>query len=237
MKLTSRFLIIPALLAGLQAASAADITGTVTLNGTPPPEQVNTHISNDPICGKLHSEPVKTQFFVVGPKGELKDVVVTLKGAPAKSGGESAAPALVDQTKCEYVPYVMAVQTGQKILVKNSDPVMHNVHPTPKVAGNKEENKAQMAGGADLTFSFANPEKFLKFQCNVHDWMFAYVTVVDSPYFAVTDKDGNFKIANVPAGKYTVEVAHRKAGATTKEVEVKDGGAKVDFTLDAPKPQ
>ena len=58
-----------------QAASAADITGTVTLNGTPPPEQVNTHIASDPICGKLHPEPVKTQFFVVGPKGELKDVL------------------------------------------------------------------------------------------------------------------------------------------------------------------
>src|ERR1700688_4210400 len=103
MRINPRFLILPALVAGLQAASAADITGTITLTGTPPPEKVNDQISSDPNCGKLHTEPVKTQFYVVGPKGELKDVVVTLKGAPAKSGGESAAPALVDQNKCEYV--------------------------------------------------------------------------------------------------------------------------------------
>ncbi len=70
------------------------------------------------------------------------------------------------------------------------------------------------------------PENFLKFKCDVHPWMFAYVTVADSPYFAVSAKDGTFKIANVPAGKYTVEAAHRKANGGKKsprKIEVKDG--------------
>ena len=49
-------------------------------------------------------------------------------------------------------------------------------------------------------------------KCDVHPWMFAYIGVVDHPYFAVTDKDGNFTIKNVPAGKYTVEAVHQKAG-------------------------
>ena len=65
--------------------------------------------------------------------------------------------------------------------------------------------------------------------------MFAYVTVVDSPYFAVTGKDGTFKIANVPPGTYTLEAAHRKAGKVTKQVEVKDANVTVDFTLEVPK--
>jgi hypothetical protein len=129
----------------------------------------------------------------------------------------------------------MAVQTGQKIMVKNSDPVMHNVHTTPTVDGNKEMNKAQMMGSPDITFAFTAPEEFLRFKCDVHPWMFAYVTVVDNPYFAVTDKDGKFTIKNVPDGKYTVEIKHRKAGTTTKEVEVKGGSVTADLTLSVPK--
>jgi hypothetical protein len=112
--------------------------------------------------------------------------------------------------------------------------VLHNVHSVPTVAGNPEDNKAQMPGGADLTFSFPKEEKFLKFKCDVHPWMFAWVTVVDHPYFAVTDKDGKFTIKDVPAGKYTVTALHRKAAplGVDQEVEVKADGAKADFTLE-----
>ena len=112
--------------------------------------------------------------------------------------------------------------------------MLHNIHDLPTVAGNKEQNVAQMPGSADLTFSFAKPELFLKFKCDVHPWMFAWVSVFDHPYFAVSGKDGTFKIANVKPGKYTVKAVHRKAGPTTKEIEVKEGEpAKVDFTLTA----
>jgi hypothetical protein len=129
------------------------------------------------------------------------------------------------------------VQTGQKIMVKNSDPVLHNIHPTPTVAGNKEENKAQMPNGPDLSFVFPSAETFLRFKCDVHPWMFAYVCVVDHPYFAVTDKDGKYTIKGVPDGKYTMEVFHRKAAPaaspTTAEVEVAGGSVTKDFSLEA----
>ena len=59
--------------------------------------------------------------------------------------------------------------------------------------------------------TFDKPEMFLKFKCDVHQWMFAWASVFDHPYFAVSAKDGTFKIANVPPGKYTIQAAHRKA--------------------------
>ena len=237
MRINPRFLIVPALIAGLQAVSAGDITGTITLNGTPPDEKVVEAIGSNADCSKLHTEPVKTQFYMVGPKHELKDVVISIKNITGKSTGESAAPLVLDQKGCEYVPYVTAVQTKQKILVKNSDPVMHNVDVIPAVAGNASEakNRAQIAGAPDLTFSFPTAENFLRFKCDVHPWMFAYVTVVDSPYFSVSAKDGTFKIANVPPGKYTIEASHRKAGKVTKEIEVKEGATTLDFTMEVPK--
>jgi hypothetical protein len=126
------------------------------------------------------------------------------------------------------------LQTGQKLDIKNSDPVLHNVHAVPDPAsGNKESNNAQMANTPDITMSFSKPEQFLKFKCDVHPWMFAWISVFDHPYFDVSGKDGTFKIANVPPGKYKLQASHRKAGTVTQDIEVKDDGAKVDLTLDA----
>jgi hypothetical protein len=239
MRMNLRILIMPALLAGFQTVSAGDITGTITLNGTPPDEMLNNAIAQDVNCGKLHPDPVKTQFFVVGPNKELKDVVVSITGISGKSAGASAEPVVLDQKGCEYTPYIFAVQTGQKIIVRNSDPapILHNVHATPTASGNQEVNVPQASGATDLTISFPSAESFLKFKCDVHPWMFAYATVVDHPYFAVSGADGKFKIANVPPGKYTISAVHRKAGGgkpVTKDIEVKDGDVSLDFTLDAP---
>ena len=219
----------------LQVSSAADITGAVTFVGTPPPERPITPLKEDPTCGKFYTGMPTTHFFVVGPNKELADVVVMLKGISGKSTGASAPAVVIDQKGCLYEPQIAAIQTGQKVLIRNSDPVLHNVHTLPTVSGNKEENQAQMQGAPDITMSFPAAENFLKFKCDVHPWMFAWVTVVDHPYFAVTSKDGTFKISNVPPGKYTISALHRKAApnGVDKDVEVKDGeAAKVDFALD-----
>ncbi len=223
-----------AISATLATVSGGEITGTVILKGTPPKEKEITPLKEDANCGKLHTEMPTTHFYVTDSKGELADVIVSLEGMSGKSTGASAPPAELDQKGCEYVPQILAVQTDQKIVIKNSDPVLHNVHDLPNVAGNKEQNMAQMPGGADLTFSFSKPEDFLKFKCDVHPWMFAWVSVFDHPYFAVSGKDGTFKIGNVPPGKYKIRAMHRKAGSVTQEVEVTDAApAKVDFTLEA----
>src|SRR6266446_9888253 len=202
MKKTSALIVVVGLAAALQATSASDITGTVTLKGTPPAEKEITPLKDDPNCGKLHTTVPTTHFYVVGPKGELADVIVSLNGISGQSTGASAPSVNLDQKGCEYTPSIQAVQTDQKILVKNSDPVLHNVHTLPAVAGNSEKNQAQAPQAPDLTFSFAKPEPFLKFKYDVHPWMFAWVRVFDHPYFAVSGKDGAFKITNVPAGKY-----------------------------------
>jgi len=221
--------------AAAQFANAGDLTGTVKLKGSAPAEKVITPFKENADCSKLQAETPTTRFYVVGAGGELADVVIAVEGLSGKSTGASAAPVVLDQKNCTYVPQIMAVQTDQKILVKNSDPVLHNVHDQPAAtSGNAEKNEAQMPGSADLTLSFPKAEMFLKFKCDVHPWMFAWVSVFDHPYFTISGKDGTFKIANVPAGKYTIKASHRKAGTVTQEVEVKDGGpTQVAFELEA----
>jgi len=234
MNKTTICLTVATLVVAAQLATAGDITGVVKLKGTPPAEKVITPFKENADCSKLQAETPTTRFYVVGSGGELGDVVISVEGVSGKSTGSSAAPVVLDQKNCTYVPQIMAVQTEQKILVKNSDPVLHNVHDQPgATSGNAEKNEAQMPGSADLTLSFPKPEMFLKFKCDVHPWMFAWVSVFDHPYFALSAKDGTFKIANVPAGKYTIKASHRKAGSVTQQVEVKDGEpAKVTFELE-----
>src|SRR5688572_5310841 len=233
MKLNRRFLGFAALAASLQIISAGDVTGKITLKGTPPPEK---EIPLDAGCGKLHpTNKPKTRLYVVGAGGELADTFVYVKdGLTGKQFPVPEKAALIDQVGCEYVPYVSGLMVGQKLLVRNSDPLLHNVHPIPVVAGNKEKNIAQLPKSKDLEFVFEKEEPFLRFKCDVHPWMFSYVSVLSHPFYSVSGKDGTFKIENLPAGKYTIEASHRKAGKQTMEVEVPATGAKqVDFTLEA----
>ena len=223
------------------AASAADVTGAITFKGTPPAEtDLAPFISANPDCAAMYQDKKMptTQFYVVGAGGELADVVVSLKDADGKditgkSTGASAAPAVLDQKGCIYEPQIVAIQTGQKLLVKNSDMCVHNVDFTPTVSGNSPHNDVQMAGAADLPYTYANPEMFIMFKCDVHPWMRAWVSVFDSPYFAVSGKDGKFTIKNVPPGKYTVVANHRKAGVQTQVIEVGSQGASANFTFEA----
>ncbi|HMJ65150.1 MAG TPA: hypothetical protein VK615_07345 [Candidatus Binatia bacterium] len=222
-----------ALLASFQLGGAADISGTVKLKGTPKPE---VPIQLDAICGALHPKPITTRFYVVGKDRGLANVFVYIKqGAkPTPATGEGQT---LDQTGCLYEPYVMGVVTGQKFKIKNSDSFMHNVHATPSPdKGNKEFNFAQPIKGQVNEKAFDKSEVLVRMKCDVHQWMFAYIGVVDHPYFAVTDKDGNFTIKNVPPGKYTVEAFHQKvgaAGAKTQEVQL-DGDKKLEFELEVP---
>jgi plastocyanin len=222
------------ILSALQLVRAGDLTGTITLKGTAPAEMdIGPKMTEaSPDCAALYAGKAlpTTHFYVVGAGGELADVVVYLKGVPSASTGASAPPVVLDQKGCVYTPTILAVQTGQKLIVKNSDPCVHNVHTVPAV--NEMVNQVQMPGGADLTFTFDKPEPFLKFQCDVHPWMFAWVSVFDHPYFAISGKDGKFTIKNVPPGKYTLEAAHRKLGKQTAEIEVKADGAAQNFTFE-----
>jgi hypothetical protein len=222
-----------AVLGSVQLVSAAEITGKVTLKGTPPAEKP---IAMDAACGKLQPNAITTRHHVVGADNGLANVFVYIKsGLDGKKFDVPTETPLLDQVGCEYTPYVLGVQVDQKIKIRNSDAVLHNVHATPRNPANKEFNFGQPLKGQVNEKSFPAPEVLVRVKCDVHPWMFAYIGVQEHPYFAVTDKDGNFKLpATLPAGKYTIEAFHLKAGAVTQEIEVgADDKKSLAFTLEA----
>ncbi len=209
---------------------AGEITGKVTLKGTPKPE---LEIPLTPSCAKVNPGKVTTRHYVVGKDGGLANVFVYLKDA--KAAPATGEEPQLDQVGCMYEPYVMGVVVGQKFKIRNSDAELHNVHATPKI--NKEFNLGQPIKGQVTEKNFDQPEVLVRMKCDVHPWMFAYIGVCENPYFAVTDKEGNYAIAGVPDGKYTIVAYHLKThGATpgiTQAIEVK-GATKQDFTVEIP---
>jgi hypothetical protein len=234
MKMPLQFLAVAALAAGsIQTASAgAEITGKVTLQGEPPAERV---IVMDALCARTHEgRRVTTQHYMVGEDNGLGNVFVYLKEGVAGEYEPPAEKPVLDQVNCIYTPFMMGVVSGQTFEVINSDPLLHNVNTTRTRftdSRNKGFNIAQPVKGMRRDVTYYGQELFVQFRCDVHPWMFAYVGVVEHPYFAVTDEKGNFTIENVPPGEYTLEIIHLRAGREERKVKVGDEKVTENFTL------
>jgi len=153
------------------------------------------------------------------------DVIADKKFNPPKDH------VVIDQRKMAFIPHVVAVQQGTTVDFLNSDPVGHNVY-WPSVSGNKKlsHNLGTWPNGDKKPFQF-NDLGTASLLCNVHPEMSGYVVVVPTPYFAVTDKDGNFEIKNVPAGKYTLKTWSEDGKPTTQAVDLSGATATVDLTV------
>jgi hypothetical protein len=207
------------------------ITGRAFLRGVPPPEKV---IMMDAACAQLNPAAVTTRHYVVGEDGALADVFVYVMDAPA-TPVRAGLTAVQEQIGCQFEPYVLGAQPGQKIVLRNMDSVLGNAHITTKKPGNTGRNLAVMGGGA-VSFSFDAPELFVQLKTDVHPWMYAYICVVDHPWFAVTDRKGNFVLpSGLPSGNYTLIATHRKAGEQSQQIHVTATGTPpVTFTFNVP---
>jgi plastocyanin len=215
-------------------ATAADLKGTVTLNGAAPKNEP-IRMNADPVCLKEATGPQFQETIMASADGKLANVFVYVKdGLGNYAYDPPAGGTKLDQDGCRYKPHVFGVRVGQPIEIVNSDPTLHNIHAMPKA--NPEFNNGQPIQGMKMTHSFKAKEVMVPFKCDVHGWMNAYVGVLDHPFFAVTKEDGSFEMKGLPPGTYTIEAWHEKLGAMTQSVTVAAKESKeVSFTFDAAK--
>jgi plastocyanin len=164
---------------------------------------------------------------VSGVNGESVIYVDTIQGKTFPAPSEKP---VMDQKGLMFQPHLMVVQQGTTVEFLNSDKVAHNVFWT-SVSGNKKlgHNLGTWPQGEKRAFKFDNPGS-IALLCNVHPEMSGYIVVVPTPYYATSDKSGNYKIENVPDGSYTVTAWHEGGKPQSKPVAV-SGDTKADFTL------
>ncbi|OLB32617.1 MAG: hypothetical protein DMG41_10935 [Acidobacteria bacterium] len=178
----------------------------------------------------VKANEIKGKVSVQGIKS-AENIAVYVDVIPDKKFDAPKDPVVVDQRKMAFVPHVVAAQQGTTVEFLNSDSVGHNVY-WPSISGNKKlaHNLGTWPKGEKKPFQF-NDVGVASLLCNVHPEMSGYVVVTPTPYFAVTDKDGNFEIKNIPAGKYTLKTWSEDGKPTTQAVDVSGATASVELTV------
>jgi plastocyanin len=198
------------------------------------------------IRGKVHytgAPPVLQRFrttdgtwiehydLVVEPKTKgLRDVAVILEDAPAQAKVKDAKRVIVDQRDMIYIPRVVAVQHGQEVRFENSDLCNHSVMTETVTRAN--QFNYFVGPGSPIDRAFELQKGPVKIGCALHAWMRAWIYVVPHPWFALTNEKGQFQIANVPAGKYTLLLAHADTGVQERKSVTVEPGKALELAID-----
>lgn len=182
-------------------------------------------ISGHPLFGGTIKGKVKARGV-----RDNADAVVYIEKIPGKTFPAPKKHAEFDQKNLAFHPHVLPVLVGTTVDFLNSDDVLHNVFSPDKCAGSF--NLGTWPKGQTRSYTFTQAECKAVILCNVHPEMGAWVVVLETPYFAVSNKEGDYEIDNVPAGKYSLTVWHEKLKGEAVSVEVPEKGeTKQDFVV------
>jgi len=196
----------------------ATIAGTVSFVGVPPePKEID--MSADPICETVSPDAATEDVIVTD--GKLANVFVYAQTGEALDKYLFDAPSAdvtLDHKGCRLVPHVLGMQTNQVLKILNDDPTTHNTHGLANK--NNDWNQSQMPSAMPIERRFALPEQFMPVKDNQHPWEKAYVGIFSHPFFAVTAKDGSYKISGLPPGQYAIVAWHEKYGEQTTYISI-----------------
>jgi plastocyanin len=226
----------------------ADVTGMVTIKGTPNSKD-ESFFARANGCGE---SPIRrTENWKIGPKGELADVVVWVvdpKLANVPINRPRRVPTAIKQIQCQYQPHVAAEMEGLPFDFVNMDPTLHNIRAKiyngpGQPPGDDVFNFGQSYQGQTDQQQFDVPGIYT-LQCDVHPWMQAWIRVFPRRddgmmFYGVTGKDGNFTLmdgAMLADGDYKIDAWHPRFADTLEQtVHVKNGTALVNFVFDGAK--
>jgi hypothetical protein len=207
--LTMIFAVEPCLAqSGYQVISVQDggtIKGTVKWQGTMPRVSM-WEINKDPqVCDPLGQKHRDMERLLVSPGGGVANTVVFLRNITAGKAMELPVERrFLNQKTCRYEPHILIVPLQANLTVKSSDPILHTVH----MSGSADYNLPFVTEGQEIARPMTR-EGVVDLRCNAgHVWMNGEMVVAKHPYYAVTDKDGNFELTDVPPGQYDIVAWH-----------------------------
>ena len=187
------------------------VSGRVIVGGSYDKPKPLPVFKNRSFCGSR----VLNETLLVGREGGLRNAVVTLHPLDRNAAAQPM-PLVLDNKQCAFAPHLQVAAVGSELLLKNSDPILHTVHAR---IGNETLFNVGLPTWRQVTKRL-DRIGVIRIDCDVlHTWMSAVVVVTDTPYFTVSDQNGNFVI-ELPAGQYRAEIRHEKLGAKTIAVAV-----------------
>ena len=203
-------------------ADGAELRGRVLLEGpVPEPKRILFHAKNkEGVVEGCGAEGGVSPRLLVSPEGGVRGVVAWIETPAAEPKKRTV---LLDQKGCQFEPHVAVVTVGEEILIRNSDPVLHNVRIFSDGKPALWMHRWQRIGGADISWRFDQPGRYVV-RCGVHPWMYAWVVVLPPDASgAVTDVEGRFTLSGVPAGKRRLRVWHETLGESERWAETGRG--------------
>lgn len=205
------------------------ISGKITLNGEGDPFR-----GGAPGAKKLdvnrdqeacqHGNILSEELLIGAGKG-VQNVVVWLENvSQGKKWDPATAEVPLDNVGCVFKPHVLVGRAGSKVKFINNDTVLHNVNTHPFKNAPINVSLLGKGVGRPVRRTLELPD-VIKVVCDAHKWMTAWLIVRDNPYYAVTDGSGQFAIADIPPGTYTVQVWHELLGRQTRSIKVEAGKA------------
>jgi plastocyanin len=193
------------------------ITGKVRLEGSSTKSDQMMCTQDNRSCGKSKHSP----RLCIGKDRGLADAIIYLHGISKGKKFQDDQPCLIDQHNCEYHPHTLIVPVGSSLRIVNNDPILHNVHSYEAAKEPKTVfNIAQPIKGVKSSTRPLTKPGIINLTCDAgHPWMSGTIMVAEHPYYAITDKDGNFSLADVPPGSYTLQMWHEGITIVNKELE------------------
>ena len=221
----SLFVAHAALAYDADAAGPGKITGKVAFKGAPVSKKLPI-TKDSAVCGTGEREIVE----VNAKGGNLAGAVVYVTKIDKGKPWGDTEKAVLDQKGCRFAPDMLIVKKGSDLTVRNSDPVLHNIH-TYEIIGTVRRtmfNVGQPDKGDMRQPVKVRRANIVKIECDAHDFMHAWAFTADNPYAAVTKDDGSFSIDGLPDGDYELKAWHPVLGEKSAKVTVK-GAATASF--------
>jgi plastocyanin len=217
MKITYAIIVALGVAIGLSPAQTGTITGRVTQPDVPLSSASRPSVGS---IGATAHDPV-----------DRRTAVVYLDAAPRQAfEAMPSRRARMDQRREQFSPHVLAVTAGTVVDFPNNDALFHNVM---SLAPGNAFDLGRYPKGQSRSVRFDTPG-IVPIICDIHAHMSAYVLVFSHPFFSVTDTQGRYTLANVPAGTHTLKVWSELGAAEPRRVTVGAGPVEADFRVERP---
>lgn len=215
-------LILILLISAVIPADAADIAGKVSAKPAVSEKEYAKAVKD---MGRDAAYTAK-QAERVDYASAGQDVVVYIEEAKGEFT-PPAEPIELKQKNIEFSHSVLPILAGSTVSFPNQDNIFHNIFSYSRV---KPFDLGLFRKGAAKSVTFDKPGH-VPVYCAIHQNMKSDILILQNPYFAVTGKDGQYKIAGVPPGKYRLVAWKARFPEAIHEIEVKDGAETVSADL------